>query len=96
VLRYWWVATKLLINLVLSGLVLVLLEPRVTTAAAEATRVDPTLADRLGRIPQDLLFPAFVSGTALLAASLIAMFKPWGLTPYGRRRAAPVKATVDA
>lgn len=73
----------------------ILLEPRVTTAAAEAAQVDATLADRLGRIPLDLLFPAFVSGTALLTASLIAMFKPWGPTPYGRRRTAAARNAVE-
>lgn len=86
IIRYWWVAAKLLINVILSGLVLVLLQPRLATAGAEAARVDGTLADRLGGISLDLLFPAFVSGAALLAASLLGTFKPWGRTPFGRRR----------
>ncbi|MCA1588399.1 MAG: hypothetical protein LC744_07050 [Chloroflexi bacterium] len=86
IIRYWWVAAKLLINVVLSGLVLILLQPRLATASAAAVRVDVTLADRLERIPLDLLFPAFVSGAALLAASLLGTFKPWGRTPFGRRR----------
>ena len=45
-----------------------------------------TLSDRLEGISVDLLFPAFVSGAALLAASLLGTFKPWGSTPFGRRR----------
>lgn len=88
VLRYWWVATKLVLNLALSSLVLILLQPRLTTAAGEARRVDPTLADRLGNIPVDLLFPAFVSGAALLVAAGLGTFKPWGRTPLGRRASA--------
>ncbi len=86
VIRHWWVATKLAINIALSGLVLVLLQPRLTEAASQAGQIDPTLSDRLDDIPIDMLFPAFVSGAALLAASLLGTFKPWGATPYGRRR----------
>lgn len=85
VFRYWWVATKLVLNLVLSTLVLVLLQPRLTTAGREATEIDSGLADRLGQIPLDLLFPAFVSGAALLFAAVLGFFKPWGPTPLGRR-----------
>lgn len=86
VIRHWWVAIKLAINVVLSGLVLLLLQPRLTEAASQAGQIDSTLSDRLGGIPIDMLFPAFVSGAALLAASLLGTFKPWGPTPYGRRR----------
>jgi hypothetical protein len=77
------VLVKLLINLVLVALVPLLLHPRLVEAARQARDVDPGLADRLGRIPVDLLFPAFVSGTALLVASVLAIWKPWGPT---RRR----------
>ena len=52
--------------------------PRTFEAAREARLVDPELADRLGRIPLDLLFPAVVSGTALLVAAVLAVWKPWG------------------
>ncbi len=40
-------------------------------------QVDPGLTERPGRIPLDLLFPALVSGTALLVASVLAIWKPW-------------------
>lgn len=85
VLRYWWVAIKLALNLVLSTLVLVLLAPRLTTAAREAIAVDATLIDRLGQVPLDLLFPAFVSGAALVLAAVLGKFKPWGRTPIRGR-----------
>jgi hypothetical protein len=83
-MRYWWVVVKLVINLILSSLVLIALRPIVNTAAIEAARIDPTLADRLGRIPTDLLFPAFVSGVAIITASVLGTLKPWGRTPFGR------------
>src|SRR3712207_7861379 len=49
----------------------VLLRPRLAEVAQLARQVDPGLAERLSRIPLDLLFPAFVSGTALLVASVL-------------------------
>ena len=80
VLRTRWVLVKLGINLVLVALVPVLLQPRLAEVARQARRVDPGLAERLGRIPLDLLFPAVVSGTALVVAAVLALWKPWGPT----------------
>jgi hypothetical protein len=80
VLRTRWVLVKLVINLVLVALVPVLLQPRLAEVARLARQVDPGLAERLGRIPLDLLFPAFVSGTALLVAAVLGIWKPWGPT----------------
>lgn len=85
VVRTRWVLVKLVINVVLVALVPLLLHPRLGEAARQARTVDADLADRLGRIPLDLLFPAAVSGAALLIASVLAIWKPWGPT---RRRAA--------
>ena len=73
VVRTRWV---LVINLVLVALVPVLLQPRLTEVARQARQVDSGLVERLGRMPLDLLFPAFVSGTALLVASVLAIWKP--------------------
>ena len=83
VVRTRWVLVKLVVNLVLVALVPVLLQPRLAEVAQQVRSVDPGLTERLGRIPVDLLFPAFVSGTALLVASVLAVWKPWGPT---RRR----------
>ena len=76
VVRTRWVLVKLVINLVLVALVPVLLQPRLTEVARQARQVDSGLVERLGRMPLDLLFPAFVSGTALLVASVLAIWKP--------------------
>ena len=74
-LRYWWVATKLALNLVLTTLVLVLLRPRVDQAAALGRQFD---LDALGRLSVDLVFPPAVSITALALATVLAVYKPWG------------------
>jgi hypothetical protein len=79
-LRYWWVAVKLGINLVLTGLVPVLLRPRVDQVSRLAHESAGGLdRDLLGRAATDLLFPPLVSGTALIIAVVLAVYKPWGL-----------------
>src|SRR3954454_12279139 len=83
VVRTRWVLLKLVLNVVLVALVPVLLQPQVAEVATLVRSADPGLADGLGRGPLNLLFPAFVSGTALVGASVLAIWKPWGPT---RRR----------
>jgi len=78
-LRYWWVATKLVLNVVLTGLVLVLLRPRVDDAAEIGRQLTAGLpVDALGRLPLDLVFPPAVSITTLTVATVLAVYKPWG------------------
>jgi hypothetical protein len=74
--RYWWVAVKLVLNLLLTALVLVALAPEVADAAERARRFDAGLPAPLG--VGDLIFPPIVSPAALLVAMTLAVFKPWG------------------
>jgi hypothetical protein len=74
--RYWWVAAKLVLNLALTGLVLVALAPEVATHAEQARQFDAGLPAPL-EVGQ-LIFPPIVSPTALLLAMILAVFKPWG------------------
>jgi hypothetical protein len=75
-LRYWWVVAKLVLNLVLTGLVLVALAPEVATHADLARQFDAGVPVPL-EVGQ-LIFPPIVSPTALLVAMVLAIFKPWG------------------
>jgi hypothetical protein len=75
-LRYWWVAAKLVLNLVLTGLVLVALAPEVAAHADQARQFDAGLPVPL-EVGQ-LVFPPIVSPAALLVAMTLAIFKPWG------------------
>jgi hypothetical protein len=84
-LRYWWVAVKLVLNLVLTGLVLVALRPALVEGAAESTLVDPTLPQRLAQVRFDMIFPPLVSTTTLLFAAWLGSYKPWGPTRRGKR-----------
>jgi hypothetical protein len=70
--RYVWVAVKLVLNLVLCLLIIVLLRPMLAQLAAGQPGTS------------DLVYPPVVSVTALTFASWLSVFKPWGLTPRGR------------
>jgi len=74
--RYWWVATKLVLNVVLVSLVLLALRPGVAevVAAGRQALADGTAPARFA----DLVFPPVVSTTVLLVAMALSVFKPWG------------------
>jgi len=76
VFRYWWVLIKLLLNVILTVLVLVALRGGVQEVGAFGARLaaDPTATAEL----RNIVFPPIVSPTALTAAMLLAVFKPWG------------------
>jgi hypothetical protein len=86
IFRYHWVLWKLILNLVLTTLVLVLLRPAVSDAAAAVDGPTATLGERLSEAQSNLIFPPTVSITALTFATVLAVYKPWGRTAYGRRR----------
>ena len=74
--RYWWVAGKLALNLLLTGLVLVGLQPAVADAAGRARQF--SAGEAVSLAVKDLIYPPIVSPAALLIAVLLAVFKPWG------------------
>jgi hypothetical protein len=83
--RYWWVVVKLAITLVLLTLVLVLLRPGLAEGAAQAAMVDASLPERLTDVRASMIFPPIVSTTTLAFVTWLAVYKPWGVTPRGRR-----------
>ena len=80
--RYWWVAAKLVLNLVLTGLVLIALAPEVAAHADQARQFEAGLPALL-EVGQ-LIFPPIVSPAAVLVAMVLAIFKPWGRIRQGR------------
>jgi hypothetical protein len=82
--RYWWVATKLGLNLLLTGLVLVALAPEVAQAAGRGRQF--VAGEPATLAVGDLIFPPIVSPTALLVAMALAVFKPWGRIRKARSR----------
>jgi len=75
-IRYWWVAIKLVLNLVLTSLVLVALRPGVDEAAARGRQY--LAGEPVSLAVGTLIFPPLVSTTALLVAMALSVFKPWG------------------
>lgn len=74
--RYWWVAIKLVLNILLTTLVLVALRPGVIEAAEQGRRF--AAGEPASLAVGDLIFPPIVSPTLLLIATVLAVFKPWG------------------
>jgi hypothetical protein len=74
--RYWWVAIKLMLNVVLVALVPIALRPEVTRAAEQGWRFEA--GEPAWLVVGDLIFPPIVSPAALLIAVVLAVFKPWG------------------
>ncbi|MEV0894577.1 hypothetical protein [Promicromonospora sp. MEB111] len=84
--RYWWVAVKLVTNLVLCTLILVALRPGMADVGAAGGAIEA------GRVPATdlsfLVFPPTVSLTALAVATVLSVYKPWGrVGGRGRRQA---------
>lgn len=61
--RYWWVAAKLAVNVLMAVLILVALRPGINVATED---------------PGGLLYPVIVAPSLLLFASVLSVFKPWG------------------
>jgi hypothetical protein len=74
--RYWWVATKLVINLVLTALVLVTLQFEVAEQAAQARRL--LMGELVTFDLNNLVYPPTVSPALLLVALTLSVGKPWG------------------
>ena len=79
--RHYWVVFKLVIN-VFATLVLVLYTQTLAQLAEIATQ---TTSLSVVRTPSPLLH-ACAALLLLLAATVLAVYKPRGLTPYGRRK----------
>ena len=75
-MRYWWVAIKLVLNIVLTALVPIALRPEVTKAAEQGWRY--AAGEPASLVVGNLIFPPIVSPTLLLVAFVLAVFKPWG------------------
>jgi hypothetical protein len=66
----------LVLNILLTTLVLVALQPGVIEAAEQGRRF--AAGEPASLAVGDLIFPPIVSPTLLLIATVLAVFKPWG------------------
>ncbi len=84
-LKYWWVAIKLAITTALTGVVLLVLVPRLGAAAESVTATVPDLLTSGQRLP--LAIAPAVASALLVVNIALAVFKPgWHL-----RSAAPTR-----
>ena len=74
--RYWWVAIKLALNLILAALVVTALRGEVANAANVGAQLAGG-ADVEWSFT-NMIYPPIVSPTALTIAFVLAVFKPWG------------------
>jgi hypothetical protein len=82
--RHYWVLFKLLITIVATIILLLHMQPISYIAGVAA---DGTLASGdLSRLRIQLVADAGAALLALLVTTTLAVYKPRGLTPYGRRR----------
>jgi hypothetical protein len=83
--RHYWVVFKLLINLFAT--IVLLMYTQTLDALAQVAAATPSSGGDLGalRTPSPLLH-ACAALLLLLAATVLAVYKPRGLTPYGRRK----------
>ncbi|TWP54080.1 hypothetical protein FKR81_00470 [Lentzea tibetensis] len=85
--RYRWVAVKLVINVVMSALIFFALRPGIGDAASIGERM--VAGDPAAAVPGDLLYPVVVAPTLLVIAYLLSVFKPWGKVRRSPRGATP-------
>lgn len=91
--RYWWVAIKLVLNVVLVALVAFLLRPGVAEVAEQGRRF--VAGEPATLAVGDMVFPPVVSTSALLIATVLAVFKPWGRIPKLRASKGRVAPTAQ-
>lgn len=84
--RYWWVAIKLVANVAMCVLIAFALRALVGTAADVAVRL--AVSDPDAHVPADLPMPPIVSLTLLSTAFVLSVFKPWGRLRRQRHDAA--------
>ena len=80
--RHYWVVFKLLITIVATTVLLVYME---TFRVMASVAADQTADLSAVRNPSPLLH-AFAAMLLLVAATVLAVYKPRGITRYGRRR----------
>jgi hypothetical protein len=85
-LRHYWVVTKFLWTVFATGLLLLHQYSAVTMAAKRVLAAPAGSLPSAGRLGTQLVVDASLALLVLLTAATLAVYKPRGLTSYGRRR----------
>ena len=81
-IRYWWVAIKLALSVLLVALAPIALRPEVVEKTEQGRRF--MAGESASLAVGDLIFPPMVSPSLLLVAFVLAVFKPWGRIRWTR------------
>lgn len=81
--RHYWIAIKFALT-VLATLVLVMHVPTISRVARAAA--EPGFLAQDSHVRVQLLVHAVGGLVVLLVVTALSVFKPWGRTPYGRRK----------
>jgi hypothetical protein len=81
--RHYWVVTKLVLTIIVTLLLLLHTQP-IERVAEAATRLTLTPTD-LRHVRLQLVGDASAALFVLFATTMLSVYKPWGLTPYGVR-----------
>ena len=86
--RYYWVAIKFLLPIVATAALMLHQFTAVATAAKLAATPFGDLFPRhdLSKVGTQLVGDASLAIVILIAATVFAVYKPWGLTSYGLKR----------
>jgi hypothetical protein len=84
--RHYWVLSKLLLNLLATGLLLLHQYMSVSVAAQRALITATGVLPSLGQLAIQQVFDASLAVLTLVTATAFAIYKPKGLTPYGQRK----------
>jgi hypothetical protein len=94
VFRHWWITLKL--TLTVGGTTVLLLHlPTVTRMAQLALSTALATGDHR-QVRTQLVVHAAGGLVVLLTATTLSVFKPWGLTPYGKRQQLEPRAEPSA
>jgi len=82
--RHYWILVKFLLTIT-ATIILLLHMPTITRMARLAAEMTLPIAT-FGEIQRQLLVHAAGGLLVLLTVTALSVYKPWGLTPYGRRK----------
>jgi hypothetical protein len=84
--RYYWVTTKFILTLGATGLLLLHI-----SAVRQASDVAATIvaATNFQTLQWRLVFDAGLAMLVLLTNTVLSVYRPWGMTRYGRRQLRP-------
>ena len=82
--RHYWVLTKFVLTVL--GVTVLLVHMR-TVSGVAGMKPDMLSSASPGHLKTQLVVHAAGGLVILLVATILSIFKPWGKTPYGRRKA---------